>query len=207
MKQFLLSSFWIFVLSCLNISYAEGEAMKPTMKTQEAIFGMGCFWCGAAAFADHDTNVKLPGIMAIRSGYTGGTSTNPTYPAHEGHVEAVKVVFNPDIISYNEVLDIFWHNIDPFDGKGQFCDKGDPYKAVIFYKDDDQKKQASDSKKAVTKQLGKQVVTEIKEATPFYDAEDYHQDYKSKNPLRYKVYRWNCGRDQRLGEIWNKTKN
>jgi peptide-methionine (S)-S-oxide reductase len=204
MKQFLQSTLWVFVLSCLNVSYAEGEAMKPTMKTQEAIFAMGCFWCGAAAFADHDTNEKLPGIIAIRSGYTGGTSTNPIYPAHEGHQEAVKVVFDPDQIPYETVLDIFWHNIDPFDGKGQFCDKGDSYKAVIFYKDDAQKKSAFASKKAIEMQLGKSVVTEIKAATPFYDAEDYHQDYKRKNPVRYKVYRWNCGRDQRLSEIWKK---
>ncbi len=202
MKKNLLAYVWMFLFSCVNISHAESEIMKPTMNTQEAIFAIGCFWCGAASFADHDTNEKLPGIIAIRSGYTGGTSTNPTYPAHEGHQEAVKVVFNPDIISYGQLLDIFWHNVDPFDAQGQFCDKGKSYISAIYYKDDVQKKQALESKKAMEKQLGKSIVTEIKAATPFYDAEEYHQDYKSKNPIRYKVYRWNCGRDQRLKEIW-----
>lgn len=202
MKKILLSSLWAFILSLTNISYAGGDVVKPTTPTQEAIFAMGCFWCGAAAFADHDTNEKIPGVIAIRSGYTGGTSTNPTYPAHEGHQEAVKVVFNPDIIPYEKILDIFWHNVDPFDAKGQFCDKGESYVSAIYYKNDDQKKQALESKKAIEKTLNRAVVTEIKEATPFYDAEEYHQDYKSKNPLRYKVYRWNCGRDQRLKEIW-----
>jgi len=202
MKKNLIISFWVFLLGCLTITYAQDAVVKPTINTQEAIFAMGCFWSGAATFVNHDTNEKLSGIIAIRSGYTGGISTNPTYPAHEGHQEAVKIVFNPGAISYAQLLDIFWHNVDPFDAQGQFCDKGKSYTSTIYYKDDTQKKQALESKKTMEKQLKKSIVTAIKAATPFYDAEEYHQDYKSKNPVRYKVYRWNYGRDQRLKEIW-----
>ena len=179
--------------------------MTPPQSTQEAIFAMGCFWCGAAAFADHDTNIKLPGVIDVKVGFTGGTSSNPTYASHQGHQEAVKVVFDPDRISYGQLLDVFWHNVDPFDDKGQFCDQGEPYKSSIFFKDTDQQKQALASKEKIEKRFGQKVVTELKAATPFYDAEDYHQDYKIKNPVRYKVYRWNCGRDQRLKEIWNEV--
>lgn len=175
---------------------------NKSMKTEVAIFGLGCFWCGAAAFADHDTNVKFPGIISVKSGYTGGTSTNPTYPDHAGHVEAVKVEFDPQVITYSQLLDIFWHNVDPFDPKGQFCDKGSPYVSAIFYQNSDQQTQAENSKNAVEKQLNQVVVTTLRPATPFYDAEDYHQDYKIKNPVRYKFYRWNCGRDARLKEVW-----
>ena len=185
------------------MSNAEGDPMTPNTTTQEAIFAMGCFWCGAAAFADHDTNEKLPGIIEVKSGYTGGTSTNPTYPSHVGHQEAVKVVFDPSKISYAQLLEIFWRNVDPFDDKGQFCDKGMSYVSAIYFKDLDQQKQAQDSKEAVQKKLGQKIVTELKPASPFYDAEEYHQDYKIKNPVRYKIYRWNCGRDQRLREIWD----
>jgi peptide-methionine (S)-S-oxide reductase len=187
---------------CFNISYAQGDTMKPTIETHQAIFAMGCFWCGAAAFFDHDTNEMLPGIITVRVGYTGGISTNPTYPAHEGHQEAVKIDFDPTKISYKQLLDIFWHNVDPFDGKGQFCDKGQSYISAIYVKDDEQKKQAEESKKAIEQKFNQTVATEIKAASLFTDAEAYHQDYKRKNPVRYKVYRWNCGRDQRLNEIW-----
>ena len=203
MKKVILSFISLLVLSFLNMSNAEGDPMTPNTTTQEAIFAMGCFWCGAAAFADHDTNEKLPGIIEVKSGYTGGTSTNPTYPSHEGHQEAVKVVFDPSKISYAQLLEIFWRNVDPFDDKGQFCDKGMSYVSAIYFKDLDQQKQAQDSKEAVQKKLGQKIVTELKPASPFYDAEEYHQDYKIKNPVRYKIYRWNCGRDQRLREIWD----
>lgn len=192
----------VLVYMVMTSTFIGATDIKPTTVTQEAIVAMGCFWCGAAAFVDHDTNEKLPGILAIRVGYTGGTSKNPTYPAHEGHQEAVKVVFDPSKITYAQVLDIFWHNIDPFDAKGQFCDKGPSYTSAIYFIDENQKKVAVDSKRAWEKKLGLPIATEIKRAGPFYDAEDYHQDYKSENPVRYKVYRWNCGRDQRLKEVW-----
>lgn len=207
MKNIFLFYVGLIILSFLSISFAEDEAMTQDPEIQqEAIFAMGCFWCGAAAFTDPDTKEKFPGIIDgiidVRVGYTGGVSTNPTYPAHEGHQEAVKVVFNPEAISYERLLEIFWHNVDPFDDKGQFCDKGKTYTSTLYFKDDDQKKKALDSKRAVERKLGKRVVTEIKPASPFYDAEEYHQDYKSKNPMRYTGYRWSCGRDKRLKEIW-----
>jgi peptide-methionine (S)-S-oxide reductase len=206
MRKFLLSSFWLFVLSCFNTNFARDVDMKPTPSSQEAIFAMGCFWCGAAAFADHDTNIKLPGIISLRSGYTGGKSTNPTYPDHEGHQEAVKIVFDPTIITYPQLLEIFWHNVDPFDDKGQFCDKGASYVSTIYYRDEVQKKQAEESKTNIEKLLNNQVATLLRPATSFYDAEAYHQDYKINNPVRYSYYRWGCGRDKSLAEIWNKNK-
>jgi peptide-methionine (S)-S-oxide reductase len=202
MKNWFSSFIAIIIATLLHISSAGEKIMMPPHPTQEAIFAMGCFWCGAAAFADHDTNQKLPGIIEVRVGFAGGMSINPTYASHEGHQEAVKVVFDPKRISYAKLLDIFWHNIDPFDDTGQFCDKGDPYKSAIFFQNADQEREAQASKEAIEKRLGKKVVTDLKLATPFYDAEDYHQDYKIKNPIRYKIYRWNCGREQRLQEIW-----
>ncbi|MDP1974941.1 MAG: peptide-methionine (S)-S-oxide reductase MsrA [Alphaproteobacteria bacterium] len=172
------------------------------METQEAIFAMGCFWCGAAAFKNHDTHKKLPGIIDVKSGYTGGRSTNPTYESHAGHLEAVKIVFDSSVISYEKLLDIFWHNIDPFDDQGQFCDKGFSYKAAIFFKNEEQEEKAKRSIQEIQKKLGKNVVTSIIPASVFYNAEEYHQEYHLKNPVRYKFYRWNCGRDKRLNIVW-----
>ena len=194
----------LLLISFIGNCGADVVQMDKSANSQEAIFAMGCFWCGAAAFSDHDTNIKYPGILSVKAGYTGGSSTNPTYPDHEGHQEAVKVIFDPEIIPYEKILEIFWHNIDPFDDKGQFCDKGKSYRAAVYYKDADQKAKALASKEKYEKTLGCPLVTDIKEASPFYEAEEEHQDYKAKNPIRYKVYRWNCGRDQRLKEVWGK---
>lgn len=195
----------LLIFSLLTSSFASEKTMNTSENTQVAIFTMGCFWCGAAAFADHETNINFPGILSVKAGYTGGNSTNPTYPSHEGHQEAVKVVFDPQKISYEKLLDIFWHNVDPFDAKGQFCDKGPSYISAIYPQNPEQEKQALESKKTIERELSRSVVTEIKSASPFYEAEDYHQDYKIKNPIRYKVYRWNCGRDKRLNEVWSNT--
>lgn len=178
------------------------SSSQETLSKEEALFAMGCFWCGEAAFRDHKTNKFIPGILDLKVGYAGGTIPNPRYESHEGYKEAVKITYDPKILSYDKLLDIFWHNIDPFDGKGQFCDKGFPYTSVIFYTDD-QKKQAEESKNKIAKELSMDIKTELIPKTTFYDAEEYHQNYKSKNPVRYKFYRWNCGRDQRLQEIWD----
>ncbi len=176
--------------------------------TEEAIFAMGCFWCGESEFRDHESNEPLPGIISLRVGYAGGTTPNPTYQNHKGYKEAVKVIFDPKIISYDKLLDIFWNNVDPLDEKGQFCDKGFAYTSVIFYNGDDQKAIAEASKIKATEHLKQEIKTELTLKTTFYDAEEYHQNYKIKNPLRYKYYRWNCGRDQRLREVWgNLDKN
>lgn len=163
---------------------------------QTAIFAAGCFWCVEEAFT------HIPGVIEVTSGYTGGSSTQPTYQNHAGHKEAVRVVFDPEKISYNQLLQIFWRNSDPFDAAGQFCDKGDAYKTVIFYGNDEQQKEAELSKKQIQELLGKPVVTELVAATAFYPAEEYHQRYAQKNPVRYTFYRFNCGRDARLKEVW-----
>lgn len=175
---------------------------------KEAILAMGCFWCGESEFRDHDDPSRLKeGIIALEVGFTGGTKENPTYKDHEGYKEAVKITYDPNKVSYGDLLSIFWKNIDPYDAVGQFCDKGDPYKAVIYFQGEEEQKLAEKTKKETQEKLGgKAIVTEIVPYTNFVKAEDYHQNYKLKNPIRYKYYRWNCGRDQRLAELWDLKK-
>lgn len=191
----------LFLMATGSAQSQENSMKKPTEGAQMAVFAMGCFWCGAAAFADHDSNVHFPGILSVRSGYAGGTIPNPVYEHHPGYVESVQVTYDPKIISYEKLLEIFWHSVDPFDERGQFCDKGDPYKAVIFYSPA-QEKEARASLQEIEKKLGKKTEVALTAYTNFWDAEEYHQDYKIKNPVRYKLYRWNCGRDARLKEVW-----
>lgn len=180
---------------------------KDTMKTQEAIFAMGCFWCGESEFRDHKSNEMIPGVKDIKVGYAGGTEPNPTYENHKGYKEALKVVFDPKVISYKELLDIFWHNVDMFDGDGQFCDRGFAYTSAVYYVDDSQKQLAEKDKARLEKQFEQPILTQIIPFTTFYDAEDYHQDYKAKNPKRYTYYRWSCGRDARLKSIWKDSES
>ncbi len=176
------------------------QTKAATPPQEVAIFAGGCFWCVEDVFE------KMPGILSVVSGYTGGSVKDPTYEAVSnggtGHYEAVQVTFDPSKVSYKDLLPIFWHNIDPFDPLGQFCDKGNSYKAVIFYSNDTQKKLAEASKSELEQRFQKPIVTQIIAASTFYPAEDYHQDYASKNPLRYSFYRGRCGRDERLQEIW-----
>jgi peptide-methionine (S)-S-oxide reductase len=179
-----------------------GVILMTNVNADEAIFAMGCFWCGESEFRDHETNEPLPGIKSIRVGFAGGTIKNPTYKHHPEYKEAVKIDFDPSVISYSKLLDIFWHNVDLFDAQGQFCDKGFPYTSVIFFENSQQQTESQESKANIEKQMHKKAVTEIISATTFYDAEEYHQNYSNKNPVKYSYYRWNCGRDQRLKEIW-----
>ena len=170
-------------------------------RADKAILAGGCFWCMESDFE------KLEGVTDVISGFTGGTLKNPTYNGnHEGHLEAIEITYDPDKISYKELLENYWVNIDPFDEKGQFCDKGPSYLSAIFVANDKEKKIAEESKRKVEKQFpNKKVVTKILKATTFYPIkgnESYHQDYYKNNPMRYKFYRWNCGRDKRLKEIW-----
>jgi peptide-methionine (S)-S-oxide reductase len=172
-------------------------------KTAKAIFAGGCFWCVEADFD------KVPGVISTTSGYIGGTVKNPTYQqvsgGTTGHAEAVEVVYDPGKVTYAKLLDTFWRNIDPLAKDKQFCDSGNEYRSAIFYLDDEQKKLAEETKKAVEAKFApKQVYTQIVKATEFYKAEDYHQDFYKKNESRYKFYRWNCGRDQRLEQLWGK---
>lgn len=166
-----------------------------------AIFAGGCFWCVEAAYQE------LSGVEDAVSGFTGGELENPTYSGdHEGHFEAVKVTYDPDIVSYEELLKIFWHNIDPFDDGGQFCDRGFSYKSAIFTNGETQFAAAEQSRQAVVEQFPMQVVvTPILPVSTFWPVEEYHQDYYLKNPLRYRFYRAGCGRDNRLEQIWGES--
>lgn len=195
----------------MSISNMENKSANPDnlasstnssiAKSGQALFAMGCFWCGEAEFRNHATNELLPGVTALTVGYAGGTTPNPTYEAHEGYREAVKLAFDPDVITYSQLLDIFWKNIDPLDGSGQFCDIGFSYSAAIFYFDEQQKAIAQQKKQELETKFKVKVETDILPVTTFYQAEDYHQNYKAKNPISYKFYRWRCGRDQRLQEL------
>jgi peptide-methionine (S)-S-oxide reductase len=170
--------------------------------TAVATFAGGCFWCVEADFD------KVPGVISTTSGYTGGTTVNPTYlevgSGRTGHAESVEVVFDPAKVTYVQLLDHYWHGIDPLVKNRQFCDVGDEYRTAIFVHDAEQRRLAAESKERIEAQLKAPVYTEIVDAGPFYRAEEYHQDYHVKNPLRYKYYRWSCGRDQRLEQIWGK---
>lgn len=169
-----------------------------------AIFGMGCFWCAESAFRNPETHALLPGIISLRVGYAGGSEPNPTYEHHLGYKEVIKLVYSPDEISYEALLDIFWKNIDPLDAQGQFSDRGFSYTSVIFYTTLLQQETALKSKQEIEKQF-KDVFTEILPSTSFYEAEEYHQDYKTKNPVTYCYYRLGCGRDKRLKALWQNS--
>ena len=166
-----------------------------------AMFAGGCFWCMESDFQEQ------AGVTDVVSGFTGGTLKNPTYSGnHQGHFEAIKVSYDPAVVSYQQLLDLYWVNVDPFDNKGQFCDKGFSYRSAIFPGDAMERQLAEQSKAAVAARYpGEKVHTEIRDASEFWPVEEYHQDYYLKNPLRYKYYRWNCGRDQRLQAIWGEA--
>jgi peptide-methionine (S)-S-oxide reductase len=167
----------------------------------KTILAGGCFWCMEADYE------KLEGVTDVISGFTGGTLKNPTYYGnHKGHYESVEITYDPDKISYKQLIEYFWVNIDPFDNEGQFCDKGHEYLTAIFVGNETERKIAEESKRKVVEQFpDKKVVTPILNATIFYPIkgkEIHHQDYYKKSPVRYKIYRWNCERDKRLKEIW-----
>jgi peptide-methionine (S)-S-oxide reductase len=168
--------------------------------TAVAIFAGGCFWCMEGPFEKQD------GVWSVTSGFTGGRVPDPTYDqvsaGGTGHAEAVRIVYDPKKIDFARLLQVFWHNIDPFSANGQFCDRGSQYRSAVFYLDGEQKRLAEDSKKALEARFGRPVVTEIVPSSTFYAAEEYHQDFYKKSPLRYRMYREGCGRDRRLREIW-----
>jgi len=187
----------LFVLASLLFS--------SVVVADEAIFAGGCFWCMEADFE------KVKGVSTVVSGFTGGELKEPTYNGnHAGHYEAVLVTYDPKVVSYQQLLDHFWANIDPFDARGQFCDKGHSYLSAIFVADDEQRKLAEASRKKVVARFpDKKVVTPILPASTFWPIkgdESYHQDFYKKSPIRYKFYRFNCGRDLRLKEIWGEKK-
>ena len=195
---------------CLSILLAiatfstAAEPVKDAPGHAVATFAGGCFWCMEPPFEHID------GVISVTSGYTGGSKQNPTYKevsrGGTGHAEAVQVIYDPAHVSYTQLLDVFWHNIDPTSAGGQFCDWGDQYRSEIFYHDEEQKQLAIQSKSALekAKPFKEPIVTQITAADTFYPAEDYHQDYYKKNAVRYKFYRYGCGRDKRLEELWGK---
>lgn len=179
---------------------ASGTAAR---KLEKATFAGGCFWCMEPPFE------KLPGVVAVTAGYTGGTKSNPTYEevgsGGTGHAEAVEVLFDPARVSYETLLDVYWKNVDPTNARGQFCDFGEQYRPEVFVHDEAQRRAAEASRKRVeaTKRFPGPVVVPVTTAGPFWRAEEYHQDYYRKNPVRYRLYRAGCGRDARLAELWD----
>ncbi len=178
-------------------------AGPPPAGLAVATFAGGCFWCLEPPYD------ALDGVLSTTSGYTGGRTAQPTYrevgAGGTGHLEAMRVVFDPARISYERLLEVFWRNIDPFDADGQFCDRGASYRTAIFVHDADQRRSAEASKAALRadgRPDRRPIATEIREAGPFWPAEDDHQDYYIRNPVRYRFYRWSCGRDARLREVW-----
>ena len=176
-----------------------GQSPDPAAYAKAAFAG-GCFWCMEHPFDE------LPGVVSVTSGYTGGDVKNPTYEAVSaggtGHAESVEVLYDPAKIGYEKLIDVYWHNVDPLTRDAQFCDHGHQYRTAIFYHDSTQRRLAEESKARLASHFKEPIVTEIVAAGPFYPAEDYHQHFYRKNPVRYKFYRWGCGRDRRLKELW-----
>jgi peptide-methionine (S)-S-oxide reductase len=196
MARWICAALTAAFLAATLIAFGSDDTRAAEAKT--AIFAGGCFWCMEAAFDE------VGGVTETISGYAGGTTPNPNYGAHEGYKEAVKVTYDPAKVTYATLLDHYWHNIDPFDPNGQFCDKGSAYQSVIFVGDDEEKKLAETAKQEIAERFKEKVATEVVPATTFTPAEDDHQDYHNQNPVSYKYYKWGCGRAQRLEEIWGK---
>lgn len=188
-------------LLCLGILLSHSPVWAQSSAT--ATFAGGCFWCMEKPFD------QLPGVQNTIVGYTGGRVVNPTYrqvsAGNTGHAEAVQVTYNPSQVNYETLLQVFWHNVDPLDAGGQFCDRGTQYRASIFYHNDAQRKAAIASKSALAKQFSQPIATAIAPSQTFYPAEHYHQNYYQTHPVRYRIYRFGCGRDQRLTERWGKS--
>lgn len=204
MKRSVMSlAFFAGFVFLMAVFPAQGPASAA--KLEKATFAGGCFWCMEAPFD------KLPGVVSVTVGYTGGQLKNPTYEqvsaGGTGHAEAVQIVFDPARISYSKLLDVYWHNIDPTVKDRQFCDVGHQYRSAIFVANEEQRRLALQSRDALEKNkpFREQVVTEIDPAGEFYKAEEYHQHYYKKNPLRYAFYRAACGRDRRLKELWGSS--
>ena len=197
---FIMSMFFLGLLA----SVQAGKDQSSSDRFPKATFAGGCFWCMEPPFD------KLDGVISTTSGYTGGHKENPTYEqvssGATGHAEAIQIIYDPEKVSYGKLLEVFWRNTDPTDGGGQFCDRGNQYRTAIFYHDDEQKSLAQQSKQALIESKGfTEIATEITAASAFYSAEEYHQDYYKKNPVRYKFYRYSCGRDKRLKELWGES--
>lgn len=204
MKLTLLLVAVIILISCTNINKSNEVKENNMTSLKKATFAGGCFWCMESPFE------KLDGVIEVIPGYTGGTKENPTYEevssGTTGHVEAVEISYDPKIINYKQLLDVFWKQIDPTDADGQFVDRGAQYESAIFYHDEEQKSLAERSKKELnaSKIFDKQIITEIRKSSTFYPAEEYHQDFYKTHPFKYRFYRSRSGRDQFLEKVWGK---
>ena len=208
MKNFFILVVYLLATHIFSFAYAgkltvtsENNELKKENNYKKAYFAGGCFWCMEESFD------KVEGVTSVISGYSGGHLKNPTYAdvvyTDSGHVEAVEVAYNPKIISFEKLLDVYWQNIDPFDAKGQFCDKGKSYRSVIFFNNKKQKDLINTSYKNVEKKFDKKIVTLVWKFDKFYKAESFHQDYYEKNFIRYLMYKKSCQREEVLEKIWN----
>ena len=190
--------YWVLPVHAQDLSQSSFQN-SPTA-TAKATFAGGCFWCMEKPFDE------VQGVVSTTSGYTGGQQPNPTYDqvsaGTTGHAEAVQVAYDPTQVSYEKLLDVFWHNVDPVDTGGQFCDRGNQYRSSVFYQDKDQQDIAEQSKTEISQQLPQPIATEVVEASKFYPAEDYHQNFYQTHSAKYRFYRFACGRDRRLAEVW-----
>ncbi len=201
MKKF-LGLLALALLALIRLDAVSGRAAETEAT---AIFAGGCFWC-----VEHDFR-QVPGVTHVVSGYSGGSRPNPTYEDYHDtdaqypvpHVEVAQVTYDPAKVTYVQLLDYYFRHIDPTDGGGQFCDRGPAYRPVIFFGNDEERTEAEAAKAKTAELIHQPVAVEIDKAQTFWPAEDYHQDYADKNPVRYKYYRWNCGRDQRVEEVWS----
>ena len=186
------------------VAWSSSSALSASTSAK-AYFAGGCFWCMEEAFE------QVEGVLSVASGYMGGTVVNPTYEqvsaGRTGHAEAVEVIYDPTKVSYQQLLEAFWKNVDPLTPNAQFCDHGSQYRSAVFYATEEEQRLAEASKTAIeqAKKFPAPIVTELVPATSFYQAEDYHQDYYKKNPLRYKYYKYSCGRAKRLEALWGKS--
>lgn len=203
MKKIFLAGIILFNTAVMALAQPAAEMGLDRPNGEKAVLAGGCFWC-----VESDLE-KLPGVAGVVSGYAGGKGDNPTYKTYErmGYVEVVEVTYDPAVISYEQLLDEFFRKINPTDGGGQFCDRGKAYRPAVFYQDEAQRKiiEQSIGKLQKSGKFDKPVKTELIKSAPFYPAEEYHQDYYKKNPLKYKYYRFRCGRDQYLEKIWGKA--
>jgi len=204
MTDRLIRTRWVVLGLCLAVVPAPLAEAADKAKLATATFAGGCFWCMEKPFED------LPGVKSVISGYSGGNERKPTYEdvsaGKTGHTESVQVTYDPTKVTYAQLLQVFWHNIDPTTADRQFCDKGSQYRSAIFFQDEEEKRLAEESKKEkqaeLTSAVNRPIVTEIVPFVSFWPAEDYHQDFYKRNPLRYNSYRMGCGRDGRLRQLW-----
>ncbi len=200
MFQFQVRKTAFYALMFAGFSLFMVPAIAGDASPKTIVFAGGCFWCMEPPYD------KLDGVISTISGYAGGHVENPTYQqvirGETGHLETVQITYDPERISLETLLEVFWANIDPLDSGGQFCDRGESYTTAIFFADDTQQQTAQHSKSLASNYLEQDLATKILELNTFYPAEDYHQNYYMENPARYKFYRWNCGRDARLEQIW-----